>query len=586
LSKFIAIDLDPQGIYVASGSARAGHTSLDAVAAWDAADSETPPALTVETATQIGEQLRERLKAAGIAPAPALVSIPRDRVILKELRYPAVPLPEEPNVVKFQAMKELTDASEDIVLDYVPLSFGTTDGERRSMAVAVRKDLFNAIQALCTAANLKLTAVTPRPYCVTAGLTRAFATGATPRPEGREAIAILTLSPNGGEFTVIRPGATAGTSDVTFTRTITAPSLTSETELLTGVRRNLAMYAGANPGHPVQAVYVAEHEGRAVNRLKSALGIPVHAYDPLAGLTSTAPESNHGRFVGAVGLLAANALGELPINFVVPRQPKEQRDPKYKQIFLGAGVAALLVCAGLGYGLIVVNSAQNELARLQAVKAELEDDATRLEPDSKRMQAVNQWQSRRVVWLDMLYDTTDQFSHADGMVATKFTAKAVPPDQKTAKQDVQATIDISLTAHSPIPVNNLMIAMEADNTDPKTKYYQAVDKNIGSVPSGDSTAREYTVQARVTGRPPEQFTRTRLFSPPSRKNYPPPVAAPVEPKDTETAAKDKEASAKGSKDETPDEKDLPEPKDAKKPDAKSKEAPAPKPKGKSSNDRE
>ena len=40
----------------------------------------------------------------------------------------------------------------DVVLDYAPL--GEHGGERRSMAVVVRKDLFNAIQAMCLAAGM------------------------------------------------------------------------------------------------------------------------------------------------------------------------------------------------------------------------------------------------------------------------------------------------------------------------------------------------------------------------------------------------------------------------------------------------
>ena len=124
MSKYIAIDLDPQGIFAVYGSAKSGHATVELAVAWDGTDGEAPPPFTADTAKQIGEQLKERFKSAGLNAAPVLISIPRDRVILKELRYPAVPQIEEPNVVKFQAMKELTDAPEDVVLDYIPLASG------------------------------------------------------------------------------------------------------------------------------------------------------------------------------------------------------------------------------------------------------------------------------------------------------------------------------------------------------------------------------------------------------------------------------------------------------------------------------
>jgi hypothetical protein len=550
LSKYIAIDLDPQGIFAVGGSARSGHATFDSAVAWDGTDGETPPALTAETAKQIGEQIRERLKAAGAAPAPVVVSIPRDRVILKELRYPVVPLPEEPSVVKFQAMKELTDAPDDVVVDYVPLSNGNVEGERRSMAVAIRKDLLGAIQALCTAANLKLAAITPRPYGIAAGVMRAIATGAAPRPEEKaNPIAVLTLSPGGGEFTVVRPGV-SGSNDVTFTRTIDPTSLSNETALLVAVRRNLSMYAGSNALHPIQALYVAEPEGRRVNQLKNALSIPVHAYDPLSGLPSTAIESNRGRFAGAAGLLAAKAFDELPINFVSPRQPKVKGDPKQKQILLGAGGLVLLVLVALGIGVVSVYSKEQKLAQLRLEKKSLEDEQALLEPDNKRLEAARIWKSRQVVWLDMLYDTTDQFHHTDGMVAKRYEGNALAPDPKTGKQDAQAKLKIQLTSRSPAPVYALISAMEADNPDPKTKtkYYDGFDKETRGSPSNDASAHEYIVSGKVSNRPPAAFTRFAFFSTPSRKTYPPPVAAPARKEPAPSEKDGKEAPAPMLKD--------------------------------------
>ena len=563
MSKFIAIDLDPQGIFAVSGTARGGHSKVESVVAWDGTDGDLPPALTVDSAKQIGEQLRERLKAVGAGASPVLISIPRDRVILKEIRYPAVPITEEPNVVRFQAMKELTDSADEIVLDYIPLANRSAEDERRSMVVAVRKGYFSAIQAMCAAANFKLAAVTPRPFGTAAGLARAFAIESCPRPESKtEPVANLTLNPGGGEFTVIRMGTASGATEVLFTRTISAPSLASETALLVEVRRNLTMYAGAFPGSPIQALYVAEPEGRRVNLLKNSLRISVHAYDPLSGVTTVVPVSNHGWFAGAVGLLAANSLGELPINFAAPRQPQAEKDPKKKQILIAAAGVSLLVVVGIAIGLLVVDSAQDDLAALQRQKADLEAEINTLEADFKRHQAAKQWQSRQVNWLDLLFDVSDQFKHTDEMTAKSYTGKAIPPDPKTGKQDAQASLVISLTSHSDVPVNELLTQMNGDSGPPAkaggppVKFYQAVDKNIGGPPSGDSAAREYTVVARVTGRVPSLFSRFPAFVPPSRKNYPPPVAVAKEPEpvhepEAKTEDKEKDPKEKDPKDKAP-----------------------------------
>ena len=526
MSKFIAIDLAPEGVFAVGGTARGGSARVEQAVAWDGSDGEAPPALSAETAKLIGERLRDRLRAAGVAPAPVLVSVGRGRVILKELRYPAVPPADEPNVVRFQALKELSDSPDDLVLDYTPLSNGAPEGERRSTAVVIRKELFGAIQAMCAAAGLKLAAVTPRPYAVAAGLTRGFAAGQVTAPESKsDAVATLVLGPAGGEFTVVRNG------EVTFTREVPGPVAASEPMLLADVRRNLTMYAGSAPGHPVQALYVAEAGGRWAGRLRSALGIPVHAYDPLAGALPDFPEALRGRFAGAAGLLAAKAADAVPINFAAPRQPRLEKDPKQAKLLAAAAVALLLVLAGGAYGYFALDAADEELARLQQQKTKLEEDAAKRDPDARRLDAARKWQGRRVVWLDELFDTTVRFRNAQGAYGVSFWGKALPPDQKTAALPNQGALEVKLSARGPDAANALVEALQRDNTG-KSPYYVAPDKNVVGQTPGDSSSRDYTVTSKVNARPAEQYTNTPPFTPPGRKGYPPPpgpARAPAEP---------------------------------------------------------
>jgi hypothetical protein len=524
VSKFIAIDLAPDGIFAVAGSARGGHAKVEQAVSWTEADGEASPLLSGDTARRIGEQLRDKLRDAGIQPAPVLVCVGRGRVILKELRYPAVPPSEEPAVVKFQAMKELSDAADDVVLDYTPLSNGAPDGERRSMAVVIRKDLYSAIQQMCAAANLRLAAVTPRPYAVAAGLARAFGTGAVPAPESKaEAVAALVLGPAGGEFTVTRNG------EVTFTRDVPGPVVTSEPMLLGEVRRNLTMYAGGSPGHPVSGLYLAEAAGGWAGRLRAALGIPVAAYDPLNGGVPEIAEPIRGRFAGAAGLLAAKAADALPINFAAPRQPKASKDPKQRQLLVVA-LGALVLLGGFGLlGLFTLNAADQRVGALRRQKTDLEDQVKKLEPDAKRLDAANKWKARQVNWLDELYEMSERFKSSDKFTAASFDGRAIDPDPKTGNQPNQARIDVKVASRDIGQVNALVDAMRGE-----PKYYVGAEKSTGGPVQGDPQAREYTVLARVNGRPPEQYTRGAPagFKPPVRTQYPPKAGASrAEPKE-------------------------------------------------------
>ena len=543
MSKYISIDLDAQGVFVASGTARSGGPRIERVLAWTGTEAAGgPPPLTNETAKRFGEELRDRLRAAGVANAPVVLAIGRDRVVLKELRYPAVPAHEEPNIVRFQAMKELSDSPDEVVLDYTPLENGAANGERRSMAVVVRKDLFSAIQKMCAAANLKLAAVTPRPYAIAAGIGHAIASGTTTAPESRsDAVAVMTLGPGGGEFTIVRNG------DVIYTLAIPAPVIASETMLLAQVRRNLTTYAGSNPAHPVQALYVADADDSWGLRLRPALGIPVYSYDPLGEAAREIQDDLRGRFAGATGLLAARG-GNLPINFATPRQPRAEADPKKSQILVAALVAIIVLAVGGLGGWFMLDSAEAKVARLTADRDQRKQTYDRLEPEKKRLDAAEQWKARRVVWLDELYEWATRTHGAEGLYAESFYAKDIQPNQKTGKQDHQATMSLKVGTRNPNQIRSLLADLDEDNpkpgpnpkTGPKTKYYDAINKKPFPAPSYDKQAQEVEITASVNARTPAAYTRAAPagYKPPTRKGYPPQPAASKDAEDTEPGADD------------------------------------------------
>src|SRR5882672_6182375 len=84
-TRYLAIDLDPEGLLVVSGPTGSGASRVEHAHAWLPGDEHGPPALTTANAKQLGEELRDRLRAAGVPLGPVLVGIGRDKVILKEL---------------------------------------------------------------------------------------------------------------------------------------------------------------------------------------------------------------------------------------------------------------------------------------------------------------------------------------------------------------------------------------------------------------------------------------------------------------------------------------------------------------------
>src|SRR5262249_6784473 len=142
----------------------------------------------------------------GIAAAPVLACVGRDRLILKEVRFPQVPTHEEPGVVRFQAVKELTDNPDDVLIDYTTLPGLTAEGERRAQVLVVRKELVNAYRALCEAAGLRFAGLAPRAYGLVAVLRRLLGGSVlVPPPEPADApVALVTVGEKWAEFCILK----------------------------------------------------------------------------------------------------------------------------------------------------------------------------------------------------------------------------------------------------------------------------------------------------------------------------------------------------------------------------------------------
>jgi hypothetical protein len=133
------------------------------------------------------------------------------------------------------------------------------------------------------------------------------------------------------------------------------------------------------------------------------LEIPIHTFDPFAGGEAGAlPAGNRGFFAGALGLLHHKALGELPINWVAPREPKPPPDPLFKRLRVWLLVGFLLLVGLFVGGQILVSEEQSALDRVRSETSDTEEQLKRATEQSKRLKAMNEWSNP--TWVDEIYD--------------------------------------------------------------------------------------------------------------------------------------------------------------------------------------
>ena len=199
MSRYLALHAEQGKIYLASATTKGSVIRLEKAIVLS--DLLAPPmnirgpavkpdrpgggeggALSTSNAAELGKRLKEALSEAGIAPGPVLIVVGRERVVLKEIRYPAsVSASEEPNVIRFQVSKELADSSDNVVIDYLRIRF--PNRTVKSVLWPLRAErpvecMSDSVQRCWT----ELVGVTPRPFGVAAALMRAIKDGAVTPP--------------------------------------------------------------------------------------------------------------------------------------------------------------------------------------------------------------------------------------------------------------------------------------------------------------------------------------------------------------------------------------------------------------------
>ncbi|HLN27767.1 MAG TPA: hypothetical protein VK395_08480 [Gemmataceae bacterium] len=417
MARFLALDWGQQQVALIAGSVARGLIQIDQTLLWQA---DQP--LDADSAEQLGRALRDRLKSAGIAPAPVLACIARKNVILKEILHPPLSAEEEATLIRLQVIEELTEPVEQVVIDYTTAPQVDAENEQRALALVAGRRLLQAYQALCRSAGLKLLALTPRFFVTLACLQRLRSTPAFSQLAPDAVVALLTQSEGDFELTVARGDV------VLYTRALAAPASVAR-----DVQRNLAMYA-AQPLHPpAQALFLASNgESEALREeLESVLGVPVSTFDPCTGSGREAPPGSNGALAGPMGLLALQAdKRRWPINFVRPREPRPPRQSRKRTWAMAAGVACAAVIALISFCYAQLSAQEDELDALAVQRTELERQLAQKEEEAKRNTALDEWLGAEVVWIEELRGLSEQFPDTKTIELTQWSGNRLNQNAK------------------------------------------------------------------------------------------------------------------------------------------------------------
>jgi len=375
-----------------------------------------------EADIDIGGRIAAALAARGIGRVETFVAVGRSSIELRKLSLPIAPESELPELVRFQAMREFNELTDDWLLDFVPIG-EPSEETQEVLAAAIDPQLVDQIEQTCSAAGLKPRRLILRP-CAAASLL-----GRILDPQGPGLRLLVDLLAGEVDLTVMIGHR------VTFLRTARIAGDPPKTQtLVTEIRRTMAAAQNQLGGRRVESILLCgtgdEHAARA-HDIGADLQTPTELFDPFASVElghslRRALPDHPGRFAPLLGMLSTEAeQAEHAIDFMHPR-----RGPKpvsRRRWFAVAAVAvAVVVLAFLVYRRLERSDLASEIEALDAQISGREGLEEKTRSAQKAVAEIERWAAGDVVWLDQLAELSSKALPAREAMLTEMTLNSVP----------------------------------------------------------------------------------------------------------------------------------------------------------------
>lgn len=399
----LAIEWGSDRIVLLQGKASGKHIN-----ARSAAVLEWPEGIDPGSAPQqAGEWLKGELASRGFSAKPALVSLPRESVVVRPLELPGVPDDELPDMVKLQAATKVTMGADQYLLDYIPLPPRSSE-TRDVLMTTVPTELTKSITEVLSAAGIDIAGI---------GVS-SFNSGELVHHQmdaNTKAASQLHLS-------VVKAGSRVELALLRGTCTLAA----SSTRINNAPDPNKAVNAEVNRlrlsaqqlhgGLPISHIWVSPADAEAqmlAQFLQDKLHTEATSFDPLGGSGNVDP-ADRGYFAAAAGhLLSFGGAQTETVNYLSPRKAAPKKDTRRLKMLLGGGGIALLLIAGWWLIQQRAQSMMDEANFISDEASEIKRDVRAASDEIASADVLQQWEDSRVQWLDEMVKMNEHLPGGD-----------------------------------------------------------------------------------------------------------------------------------------------------------------------------
>lgn len=353
-----------------------------------------------------------------IGRCDALVSLGRGLSEIRVINVPVVPDNELPEIVRFQAIRQFNNCTEDSPVDYLPLT--ESGEEKRVLAATVPKVAIDNLKFGCQAAGLTVKGIKLRGTCTTA-LSHSI-------DANRKNYIILDPADRSFNLEVIAYGK------LCLTRTVRSLAKDQSTQIVREIRRTLAAANNQISDYEARSVVVFGDESD-FEGLRGAIETDlqfevefINPFDHASGLSEK--PSNAGSYASLVGLLVDyTSKATETIDWLNPRRKSSHAgDSRVK--WLAAGAAAILLIGLIALGYLILAQKTNQIKQINDQIAANQKTDKQNEEIIANVKKIEKFENTQAVWLRELANLSEDFPDPDFAILNNITFTLDPNDEK------------------------------------------------------------------------------------------------------------------------------------------------------------
>ncbi len=401
MAKQIIIDWQRDSLLVASCKGSGASVIVESLSEQRIGRSPNDAEGTIPLNGDAAQGLNRAIEELGLRKSDVTIVASREMVEVRTISIPRMDNTDLPDVIRFQAQRQLANMGDNWALDYVMLPEEPGQEMLTALVGAVAPTVLHEMEAACNQAGVQLTHVALRPLEIAR-----FANASGKLALG-EASMLICLSAHDVDLLILNRGS------VVQIRGTKLPSEASlQRQALNGeLRRSLMAVSSQLAGKQLtSALLVATPElaTGVQTQIAEVLGCQVKVVDPTDFLASNLPQrtqlahTSANRLAGLAGVMNFAAADQKSrIDF---KDPKKRPPPKSKTTtYLLAGAAAAMLALGGIYWWSSTNRALDE--DLAMYKDQIESQKGLRESAEKRvadLEEVKKFLDASPNWLDEL----------------------------------------------------------------------------------------------------------------------------------------------------------------------------------------